>query len=349
MSQIIGGSASDPNPGTAMTLAAAAYCSDPKTTLADMNNGWSAVWQADIDINGNIAFIAYNGSSQYVVAIRGSLLNFSWQAFDNWFHQDLNVFVQVPWTYPTSSSTPKISKGASDGLNDLIGLVDSSLGTTPVTMYEFLAANAIGSGISIGVVGHSLGGNLATVFAPWLLYQFQQNNITPPALFPVMTFAAPAAGNQPFAEAFDTSFPSSWRYYNEIDIVPMAPASIRSAEALYSPAPEADTIEITVGSSQVLLSKAIGGIADAVDASEITNGVSFYTQTNQIHGSVALNTSGNLLTVTATNPLDQWFEQAGDQHVQDNYLALLGQPAIACAPASAAVKASSNVDAGVVG
>jgi triacylglycerol lipase len=335
MSSIIGNS-SDPNPGLAMTLAAVAYCADPGSTLASLNNGWSAVWQADTDINGNIAFIAYNGSSQYVVAIRGSLLNFSWQSFDNWFKQDLNVFEQIAWTYPSSSATPKISKGSSDGLNDLIGLIDSSVSSGGQNMYEFLAANAIGAGISIGVVGHSLGGNLATVYAPWLLYQFQQNSITPPtpSLFPVMTFAAPSAGNQPFAEAFDSSFPSSWRYYNEIDIVPMASASIRSAETLYSPAPEADTIEIQIGSDSVLLSKAIGGIADAIDTSEVTNGISFYTQTNQLHGSVALNTSGTLLPVSATDPLEQWFEQAGKQHVQDNYLSLLGVDAITCATSS---------------
>ncbi|MDP1978285.1 lipase family protein [Undibacterium sp.] len=318
---------SSPNPGLAMTLAATAYCTDPVTTLNNLNNGWTAVWVATTDINGNIAFIAYNGSSQYVVAIRGSLLNFSWQAFDNWFVQDLNVYKQTAWIYPASDAQPMISQGSSDGLNDLSQLVSA----TGQTIYQYLAANAIGNDISIGVVGHSLGGNLATVFAPWLLYQLQQNKLTPPALFPVLTFAAPTAGNQAFAEAYDKSFPASWRYYNEIDLVPMASDSLRSAEQLYSPAPEASSIETTYGKVTVTLQKAIGLIADSIDISELHYG-SYYAQTNQSNGSIALNTSKTLNPVDTSKPLiEQWFDQVASQHVQSTYLSFFGLSPVTCA------------------
>lgn len=322
------GNTSDPNPGLAMTLAATAYCSDPITTLNNLDNGWTAVWAATTDINGNIAFIAYNGSSQYVVAIRGSLLNFSWQAFDNWFIQDLNVYKQTAWTYPASDTQPMVSQGSSDGLTDLIQLVNAS----GQTIYQYLAANAIGSNISIGVVGHSLGGNLATVFAPWLLYQLQQNKITPPALFPVLTFAAPTAGNTAFAAAYDKSFPNSWRYYNEIDVVPMASDSLRSAEQLYSaPAPEASSIETTYKKLTVTLKDAIGLIADSIDVSEGTNG-SIYAQTNQSSGSVALNTLKTINPVDTSKPLiDQWFDQVASQHVQSTYLSFFGLSPVTCA------------------
>ncbi len=320
------GNASDPNPGLAMTLAAVAYCADPASTLENMNNGWSAVWVAQADINGNIAFIAYNGSSQYVVCIRGSLLNFSWQAFDNWFYQDLNVFKQTAWTYPASDANPMISQGSSDGLNDLTQLVNAS----GQTIYQYLATNAIGSDVSIGVVGHSLGGNLTTVFAPWLLYQLQQNKITPPTLFPVLTFAAPTAGNQAFADAYDKSFSNSWRYYNEIDLVPMASDNLRNGGLLYSPAPEASSIETTYGKNTVTLKEGIGLIADAIDVAELRYG-SYYTQTNQARGSVALNTSKSLLPVDTSKPLiEQWFDQAAAQHVQGNYLSLFQLPPISC-------------------
>jgi predicted lipase len=316
-----------------MTLAAVAYCSDPATTLDNMNNGWSAVWVASTDINGNIAFIAYNGSSQYVVAVRGSLLNFSWQSFDNWFRQDLNVYEQTAWTFPSSTTQPMISQGSSDGLNDLTQLVDS----TEQTIYKYLAANAIGSGISIGVVGHSLGGNLATVFAPWLLYQFQQNKITTPTNFPVMTFAAPTAGNQAFAEAYDKSFPNSWRYYNEIDLVPMASDSLRAAEQLYNPAPKASGINTTVDHVTITLANAIGGIADSIDVTEIGYG-SFYAQTNQSSGSVALNTSKTLQPVDTTKPLiEQWFDQVAAQHVQSTYLSFFDLNPVDCAGTTASV------------
>ena len=332
MSTMIG-NISDPNPGLAMTLAAVSYCSNPTLTLDNMNNGWQAVWIANTDINGNIAFIAYNGSSQYVVAIRGSLLNFSWQSFDNWFKQDLNVYEQAAWTYPNSTTQPMISQGSSDGLNDLTQLVNS----TGQTMYQYLAANAIGSSISIGVVGHSLGGNLSTVFAPWLLYQFQQNNITPPTLFPVMTFAAPTAGNQSFAAAYDESFPNSWRYYNEIDLVPTAADSLRSAEQFYYPAPEAGSIGITVEGITVTLADAISGIADSIDVAEFRYG-SFYAQTNQSSGSVALNTSKTLQPVDTTKPLiEQWFDQVAAQHVQSTYLSFFGLDPVDCAGATMSV------------
>jgi hypothetical protein len=310
-----------------MTLAATAYCSDPATTLTNLGNGWSAVWVATTDLNGNIAFIAYNGSSQYVVAIRGSLLNFSWQAFDNWFDQDLNVYKQAAWTFPTSDAQPMISQGSSDGLNDLSQLVNAS----GQTIYQYLAANAIGSDISIGVVGHSLGGNLATVFASWLLYQLEQNDLTPPALFPVLTFAAPTAGNQAFAEAYDKSFPNSWRYYNEIDLVPMASDSLRSAEQLYSPAPEACSIEATYDNRTVTLAEGIGLVADTIDLSEVKFG-SFYTQTNQANGSVALNPSKTLFPVDTNKALiDQWFDQVASQHVQSTYLSFFDLPPVVCA------------------
>ncbi len=341
MSTMIGNT-SDPNPGLAMTLAAVSYCSDPAQTLDNMNNGWSAVWVATTDINGNIAFIAYNGSSQYVVGIRGSLLNFSWQSFDNWFKQDLNVYEQAAWTYPTSTAQPMISQGSSDGLNDLTQLVDA----TGQTMYQYLAANAIGSSISIGVVGHSLGGNLSTVFAPWLLYQFQQNNVTPPTLFPVMTFAAPTAGNQAFAAAYDESFPNSWRYYNEIDLVPTAADSLRSAEQFYYLAPEAGSIETVVDGITITLADTIGGIADSIDVAEFSHG-SFYAQTNQSSGSVALNTSKTLQPVDTTKPLiEQWFDQVAAQHVQDTYLSFFRLGPIDCAGATMSVVTGTPVSAG---
>jgi hypothetical protein len=321
------GNTNDPNPGLAMTLAAIAYCTDPATALQQYAKGWSLAWQADTDINGNLAYIAYNGSSQYVVAIRGSLLNFSWQAFDNWFKQDLNVFEQTPWTYPGNNTTnPMISQGSSDGLNDLIALVetDSNTGNT-TTMYEFLSS-VVGPQISIGVVGHSLGGNLATVYAPWLLFQLGTNA---PALFPVLTFAAPTAGNQAFADAYDASFPNSWRYYNEYDLIPMASNSIRSAENLYPGALAASGITVTYDNITVSLADAFGLIADAIDLSEFGYG-SYYAQTNQSNGSIALNSSGMMALVPPDPLIEQWFEEASGQHAGSFYLQLLGYPAVEC-------------------
>jgi hypothetical protein len=332
MSQRIGLGDGEQGQDIAMTLASIAYCDDIGAALQQYAPDWSLAWIPDAAVNGNFAYIALHKShGQYIVAIRGSLLEFSWAAFDNWFEQDFNIFVQVNWTYPGSPQQPKISKGSSDGLTDLINLVQTS-GGQQTTMLEYLLANAFGQDQSIGVVGHSLGGCLATVYAPWLLYQIGMANKPIPLLFPVFTFAAPPAGNTPFAQAFDATFPSSWRYFNLLDIVPMAsvPLSIIGMGDLYTPAPQASQISVTYDGETVTLAEAFDAIAVAVWSSEILNGGSFYSQTNLTHGSEPLNTTNMLCSTTNTDPLVQWFEEAGCQHGHNTYLEMLGASQINC-------------------
>lgn len=324
----IGTNPQDPNPLLALTLATIAYATVPSkitNCLQTYAPDWSLVWVPDRSIEGMFAYIAYNGSSQYVVAIRGSELNFSWDAFDNWFLEDLNVFSQVPWMFPNSDQNPMISQGSSDGLTALTQLVQ----TTPAgqqTILQYLLATAIPGGASIGVVGHSLGGYMSTVLAPWLTYQIQQAGQAVPGLFPVITFAAPTAGNHAFATAFDSSFPNSWRYYNAMDIVPMASSTISNMGNLYSPSPEASQIErtfmfkifnhtfhLTITLQEVM---SFFGVALAP----------WYSQTNLGQGGVELNLRGELCSVTAKDPLEQWFEQAECQHSTASYFKYLGQP-----------------------
>jgi triacylglycerol lipase len=316
----------------AATLSAIAYC-DGETSiinsLAATLPDWSLAWIPDVEINGNYAYIAYNEQAeQYAVAIRGSVLDFSWQAFEDWFEQDFNVIYQSDWTYPASDQNPKTSRGAADGLSDLTSLVSTASGNQ-VRMLDFLMQTAVANDISILVTGHSLGGGLATVFAPWLYYQITSAN-KQISHMPVMTFAAPAVGNAAFAAAYDATFPNSWRYYNSQDIVPKASASIADMGNLYSPAPEASSISTTYDGYTVTLQEGIIALDAVVIASEVYNN-SVYTQTNAASGSVELNTAGKLFTVTATDPLEQWFEQAGAQHSLSNaYLPFLGGDSFTC-------------------
>ncbi|HEX8368608.1 MAG TPA: lipase family protein [Pyrinomonadaceae bacterium] len=317
---------------TAATLAAIAYCDGAASITGSLKNSlsdWTLAWVPDVEINGNYAYIAYNSQAeQYAVAIRGSVLDFSWQAFEDWFEQDFNVLYQSDWTYPTSDQNPKTSRGAADGLSDLIALVSTTSGKQ-VRMLDFLMQTAVANNISILITGHSLGGGLTTVFAPWLYYQITSAQKDVPFM-PVMTFAAPAVGNQAFAAAYDATFPNSRRYYNSQDIVPMASASIADMGNLYSPSPEASSISTTYDGYTVTLQEAIIGLDGVVVASEIYNN-SVYTQTNSASGSVELNTSGKLFPVTATDPLEQWFQQAGAQHSLSNaYLPFLGGQSFTC-------------------
>ena len=336
MNQRIGLTDGDNGAGAAMTLASIAYCTDIKGALGMYAPGWSLAWQPDAAVNGNLAYIAYNErADQYAVAVRGSLLNFSWGAFDNWFEQDFNIFIQDDWVYPSGSQGIKISRGSSDGLNDLSNLAYTD-GCVRTTMLDFLLGPARGAQ-SILVTGHSLGGNLATVFAPWLLYQLQQANAPVPPHFPVMTFAAPPAGNTQFAAMFDSTFPASWRYYNTLDIVPMAsvPLSIAGMGLLYYPEPQASQISVTYEGHTVTLSEAFDAIALLVGSSEIANDFSFYSQTNVDSGSVPLNPGASVCPVDTSKSLaEQWFTKAGCEHGHETYLSLLGASPVDCAQAA---------------
>lgn len=71
---------------------------------------------------------------------------------------------------------------------------------------------------SIVIVGHSLGGALATLFSAEVLYN-------DPSLQPyttVYTFASPSVGTSQFAKFYNQLAPQSYRIWNELDIVPRA-------------------------------------------------------------------------------------------------------------------------------
>lgn len=304
---------------TAVKLATIAYCDDIQDSLNQDLPGWTAAWVATQPVNGNTAFVGYDGSSQYAVAIRGSLLNFSWQAFDNWFYQDLDVFVQVPWTIGGDRSA-MIAQGASNGLSDLNNLVDGN----GVSMISFLESVLTGS-TSLTVTGHSLGGNLSTVLAPWIYYTLQNANKTVPPMS-VYTFAAPAAGNEAFANDFDKLFAgSSWRYQVENDIVPMfpMPGQITIMSLWYSPGPEASLISVQYKGATVTLQEALIGIAGAIGASELYYR-SAYTQPNptQDQGWVQLTTS--LCNQWQQNTIEDYFDTVACQHSIQTYAKAMG-------------------------
>ena len=313
---------------TAMGLAATAYCADVRGALQKYLPSWTAVWVADAAINGNLAFIAYDGGTQYVVAIRGSLFSWTWSSFDNWFYQDLNVFEMVDWAYGGDGSA-KIAQGASDGLSNLSSLVDSS-GGSPVSILQFLLANALSPGKSITVTGHSLGGNLSTVLAPWLVYQIQSAGKAVPPMW-IYTFAAPAAGNESFANAYDALFRGrSWRYMINLDIVPTFPVTISmfGMSAWYSPAPLASQISVTYEGLTVTLQEAINTVATAIAAAALSYDYSVYTQTNLTEGTEVLGTT--LCDAWQSNTIEDWFDTVSCHHSPLTYCRSVGAPAVVC-------------------
>lgn len=312
---VIGGSTTEViGADIAMTLSSIAYCKDIKAAIQKYLPDWELAWLPAAEIGGNLAFIAYNGV-QYVVAIRGSVLNFSWDAFDDWFKEDFNVFEQVDWIYPPNPETkPKISKGSSDGLANLCTLQDSQ----GETILSYLMKYCVDQGKFLCVTGHSLGGNLSTVLAPWLLYQIRQAQKEIPSLFSVLTFAAPSAGNTAFAEQHDASFTNCWRFYNALNIVPFCSSDIAGIGELFpSPGPSAKSIDI-VGKA-VTPADAFKDVAKA-----LAQRGSIYTQTNINPGSEPLNLNKEIFPVTSDKPLPEWFEQTGAQHNYNKYQTWLG-------------------------
>jgi len=315
----------------AMQMASITYCSldgsnSVKNTLKQYLPSWQLVWEPVQAIQGDWAFIAYNGV-QYVIAIRGSILNFSWGAFDNWFKQDFNLFTQVPWTYTDdTSNNPKISKGSSESLTNLMQLVDNN----GDTMLSFLQKNAFPQEKWICITGHSLGANSATIVGPWLQYELLKGGYTMPTIFSILTFAAPCSWNAGFAEQFDANLTHTWRYYNEIDVVPYSATNIIGVGNLFpSPAPNAHNITVTYDGITVSLAEACDAIQASLDISEAIN-KSWYTPVNQHRGSIALNTGKEIFSVTGKDALEQWFEQVGQQHAHNHYLKWLGASPLSC-------------------
>jgi hypothetical protein len=304
---------------TACILSEISYCSHPKDTLHKYLPEWNIAWNP-VAVNGNYAFLATDGSN-YALAIRGSLLQFSWAAFDNWIYQDMNVATQKNWAFSDSLQGAKVSQGAYDGWQNMNNLKDSLTGKT---LWQFLdSITTINTPVFI--TGHSLGGNLASIYASWLITNFKttghpRNNIN------VITFAAPAAGNALFAADFNKKFPRSLRYENTNDIVPKFPVAndVGNLGNLYYPVPAASDISVGYKFLTVKLSTAFTTIKFALQGLEISNGNSVYTQPGGAGNPITVNLSGK----NKTNEITDWFAEAGYQHSMEQYASAIGAPVI---------------------
>lgn len=123
-------------------------------------------------------------------------------------------------------SDASISKGAMAGAQAIIQSTSSG-----ASLVSYLQGQTP-SGGKVVMVGHSLGGALASVLALYLKEQL------PSATLSCFTFAGPTAGNQQFADYFDqTMAGASTRIVNSKDTVPQAwnPTSIQTILTIYEP------------------------------------------------------------------------------------------------------------------
>ncbi len=286
-----------------MTLASIAYAPDQATIvslLADPNlatqGNWTLAWYAAD--SGNQVFVAQDKTSgQYAIAIRGSVTDPRTKAFwIDWFGQDLSVFRTALWPYGGAPDGARVARGSLHGLGSLLTLKDSS----GVDLVSFFRSNANRPYLT-AVIGHSLGGALATMLAAYLHQEFSpgQNVLD---FWPV-TFAGPSAGDAAFAGWLLSQFAmTNSRYYNVDDIVPHAWQELSWIRDSFPGSP----------SLPLLLIPPIDAIRGLLDAERID-----YTQPGPgvpLQGTINLN--------------DDWFAEAGLQHSGQNYLTLLGAPAV---------------------
>jgi triacylglycerol lipase len=306
---------------TACLLSQAAYCNDEQDALNRYMPGWQVTW-ASTELGGNHCLVATDGIT-YGIAIRGSLIEFSWAAFQNWIYQDLNIVSIKSWEFTSDSSNAKIGEGSWDGWQNLMKMTDKKTG---ITLLAYLEKNT-GRDTPLLITGHSLGGNLATVYASWLSQHFS-NNKQPRDSINVITFAAPAAGNDLFARDFDKKFSRSLRYENSNDIVPKFPCSnrITALADLYTKTPLASEITVGYKNMTVSLSRVFSLLNIGLGIVEFTNGNSAYMQTNGDGTVINVPLSG----ANKSNTIESWLREAGYHHGIARYAAALNVPVVEC-------------------
>jgi len=287
-------------PQVAMTLAGLTYA--PKMDqIGELLDGgtlatgtdWSVVWGPAVsEFSSNLMYVAYNATlDTYAVAIRGTLFSLSLGCLLD-LYEDFDVCSTVPWSYPPTDGAV-IAAGTSAGLNDLLRI------TSGGQKLEDYLSGVVSADTPLWVTGHSLGGCLATVLAPYLQNALNPDGSTGVVVTPY-TFAGPTAGNQSFADFYTGLFGDANRYFNTLDLVPMAWQDLDGMKDLFAGGP-ACPFEMEV-------------VIDLVKGWLDLRGVS-YAQPG----------AGTPLTGTVRAG-DSWFAEVGHQHNHNTYLRLLGVP-----------------------
>jgi len=274
-------------------------------------------------VNGNLAIIAKNrNTDQFALIIRGSVIEFSNEGFQNFILQDLNIFKIKPWNFADTVKEAYISQGTYIGFQNLLQLKDI---TTGLSVKEFIETK-IPVNASMVITGHSLGGNLAYPLAGYLKKELPAvNKIN----LQLITFGAPAAGNAAFVQDLEEKFPTAERYVTDKDIAPVFPDMDKINE-----------LAKMIGLDSVLQisklnSSGIGNKIDAGDllnlAGEILERTNVINKTNKyVQSQKHLRLLSNQDSATSSTPLsvDAIFEKAYRFHKIDTYAELLGGKAI---------------------
>jgi hypothetical protein len=309
----------------AVTLSTFAYVDENRTATqqqmaSEINAGlseagyeqWQVVWGPAVNADrSNLAYAACNSQTgELAVSIRGSDFSF-WL---NWI-EDLAVIRLVPYNQFVAnvSDSAQIAYGTAIGLRQVLGMRDGT-----VSLESFLGAAPDGTPILI--TGHSLGGCLASALAPCVA-----NWVGKPANVFVYTLAAPSPGNADFAIYYDTLFTlqsgqsTAFRFFNNLDVVPNAWASLTTIETYYPPlVPCPSDISNLVTRAE----NAVGGqyrqLGDVALGSAVELSSTVITPLGAYRGRLELNSFENAVFL--------W--ESAQQHACTTYQALLQTPFI---------------------
>jgi hypothetical protein len=289
---------------------------------------WIALWVGLTQDGANLVYTAENTASsspQLAVCLRGTVAG---SPIDS--AEDTNVGSLLAFNAGGTPPAPiSISQGAMEAFTEI------TMGTTLLqTVATWVGAQSTAPVIS--VCGHSLGGALATTVGLFL----QTQTFSPAPTFQVYTFAAPTAGDQAFAEWFDTQFPTATCVWNAYDAVPNAWWNLMTSQGAKSAAVE--TFYPGMGGG-LTLTKTVEGVIKGMYQKTGTNVYVQPTQQSPLNASFGCHNPDP----SAITTFDDWVAEAGYQHNNNTYLALLGAtPLPAVTPTVASISPTGGAAAG---
>ncbi len=256
-------------------------------------------------VNGNFAFVLKEKETKrYMLVIRGTLLRLDKEGFFNIF-QDANVVNMKNLPDDTTQNT-KVSSGTYEGFSNVLKLYDEKQG---INLSKFIDSIYNDKESTLVITGHSLGGNIANLLA----LHFSK---TWGSRMNLVTFGAPATGNDSFVAKLEAAYPNGKRYVFDNDIATYYPDLKlfwkQAATIGISKESIAKQLNIEQNSNYKLL-LSIGMEALDLLANEIPEGV--YKQ-SELHKKVLVYTG---TTSTSADP----FLRAYDFHAIDNYIKYL--------------------------
>ncbi len=285
-----------------------AQLSDPRLAT---QGAWKLVWLALSPANANMAYIAQstNGSNEFAVVARGT------DADLTDILEDLDVGTVVPFPESGSPKPIAVSKGAKDAFTRVVNARSIASPSPNATLAQALSVALKAAPSSpqptVYLTGHSLGGCIATMLAPYLQAQTWPKQ----PKFAVITYAAPTAGVQSFVDYFNSvPWVIDERQNNAYDLVPHAWADLDTTAGWYpSPGPQAtDEVKLLIGT----ISKRTKG--------------NVYVQPGTLR---PMNTGYTSLAKNLVNKTTQDFlGQVAFQHANSTYLDLVGAPPVPSPP-----------------